>query len=273
MSVRQMAHISEGASKSYRDDIGPGYESLYGVRMRSTHTTILTDVKKGDPVAQGRFFRRYADPICCYFMAKGFDRDTAKELLSRVTVKLVRRSDRTDQNMLLGEYDREQGSFRRFLFRILDNEAKSFWRDQNTKQGQWDRQVGRLDISPTGHAQEPIADDLTPETEFDRRRARIILSDAFQAVRDREAAMQGKDQGVPSNLDMLLAYYFDNKRWVQIANECGLSDNAVKGRAAAAAGWLRDAIISLLCDEGMSGAEIEEEVRQLLASLASGRRE
>jgi DNA-directed RNA polymerase specialized sigma24 family protein len=259
-------HIANRPDDSqFQDNNGSIFHSdIIGAHMLTTSTTVVTGIKKGDPVAQVRFMRIYGDPCRCYYEAKngkwGFDRDTAKELAKNVLEKLCLEKK-------LHSYEHIPGvtKFHSYLFTVLDNAACDHLRRKMKKL--MDRAVPiDTDSEPIGmpaYTQLPEAGIKSERACIEKLRRRI-LGEAIQVVKERE--VQGnpdKGKSVPFDVDILIWMKCEGRTSPEIASETEISDNAVRARARAAKIRLREAIREILREDGMTEGEIDDEIADL----------
>ena len=166
---------------------------------------------------------------------------------------------------LLGEsqpllkYDRDRGRFRPFLITVLEN----FLKNHHRNSGALKRGGGTTVLSVDWQALEqlcPGSADASPEVEFDRTYARVILERSLAAVR---ADFARSRRGV--RVEPLLSRLIDGKTttYEDMAVELGMSAGALRTAASRLLAQLRVRVHQEVARTVPVGADVDAELRHL----------
>jgi len=227
----------------------------------TTHWTVVLTAQSGSPAAQNaleELCRTYWRPIYAFLRREGRSPEDAQDLTQGFFAQLLERSD----------FDcvrREKGRLRSYLLGSLKNFLSNDRRRLNTLK----RGAGRTPISFEDLQDEENAgletSGLLADRLYDRRWALAMLDRVFARL----TAEYGKlgRPGLYERLSELLSDEPNQPSQAEIAQEFGMTENAVKQ----ALHRLRQRYRELLRDEIASTVatsdDIESELRDLIAAL------
>lgn len=249
--------------------------------MGTTHTSIIDGVKLRCSDAQARLDRQYRDPIRSYFAATGekgwaLGDDVAEDLAAEMITDLCFPKDSSGR-IKLDTYGRRpvQRSFRRWLFRVLDNKARDYLRRiQRSKElfvhEDTDGAV-HLPENDTSPSTLMTDSEISFMTIWRRDIIRQALEDA-RAVETKGNPSKGTVVGgtlVPFDVDVVVRYETQGESYKDIADDAGLTEDAVRARARAGRQRLRAAIRALLKAENPDWSEerLDDEIIVLAGPL------
>lgn len=201
----------------------------------------------------------YWYPIYCLIRRQGHGPEEAADLTQGYMVQLLEKG-------YLRQISRERGKFRSFLFvsvkHFLSNERD---RERAAKRGGGRAQVSLDAEAAEGRYRIEPADDLTPETLFERRWATTVLERAMRRMHD-EAVQAGEERRF-EELKTFVTGEEPAPAHRDVAGRLGMTEAAVGvavHRMRRKFGQLlRDEIAQTVADP----ADIDGEVRHLLAAL------
>jgi RNA polymerase sigma factor (sigma-70 family) len=209
--------------------------------------------------AMGELARQYWFPLYAYLRRKGLAPPQAEDLVQGFFTRLLEKD-------ALAAADRSRGKFRSFLLASLQNFLANEWDKAHAQKRGGTAAILAFDAldAETRYAAEP-ADEMTPERVFERRWALAVLDQVLTRLRE-EYAQRGQT-AVFAALEAQVLVGGDTVSHRQIAAQLGLTEGAAK----VAAHRLRQRFRQLLRDEisqtVSDHALVDEELRQLLASL------
>jgi len=240
-----------------------GFQYTQAREFRTTHwSAVLLAGRAASPEgdrALEELCRTYWYPLYAYVRRQGRSAEDAQDLTQGFFARLLERKH-------LSLADPQRGRFRTFLLSSLKNFLITEWEKSRTlKRGgghaflSWDEQNAE-----NRYLAEPV-DDLTPERIYEKRWAVTLLEQVMTRLREQYAA-NGKSQLFdalkPHVWADTLADGYDS-----IAAQLGMSDGALR----VAMHRLRESFRELLRAEVActveSPAEVDEELRHLVASL------
>jgi RNA polymerase sigma factor (sigma-70 family) len=205
--------------------------------------------------------RIYWRPIHAYVRRRGCPPDVAQDLTQEFFARLLASRD-------LARVDRAKGRFRSFLLVSLQHFLANDWdRTQAQKRGggvehiSWDS-----DATVASGASAPV-DTLTPERAFEREWALTLLNGVLDDLQRNYAA-----DGKAALFDALKGSLLGERpatHYRQIGTALGLSEGAVKVAAHRLRARYREAVRQAIARTVETSAEIDEEIRQLFAAVAS----
>jgi RNA polymerase sigma factor (sigma-70 family) len=236
-----------------------------GGNFETTHWSLVILAGRGDSAeardALDALCRTYWRPIHAYVRRQGYPPDVAQDLTQEFFTRLLASRD-------LAEVDRAKGRFRSFLLASLRHFLANDWdRTQALKRGggvehvPWDPEATVARGTP-----EP-ADTLTPERVFERQWALTVLDGALGRLQ-REYAADGK-AALFDALKGTLVGERPATHYRQIGADLGMSEGAVKVAAHRLRARYRDDVRSSIARTVETGAQVDEEIRQLFAAFAS----
>src|SRR5438477_5489430 len=231
--------------------------------IAATHwSVVLTASQSASPqaeVALEKLCRVYWYPLYAFVRRQGHSPEDAEDLIQGFFARLLQRKD-------LETVQRERGRFRSYLLVSL----KHFTLNEQLRARAEKRGGGQPLISldeveaEKRFAQEPV-DNSTPEKIFERRWAMALLDKVLERLRHEHEAT--------GRLRL-----FESLRWVlsdepaeqsqaQIGAQLGLSTGAVKQAVRRLRQRYRELLHEEVADTVATGADIDDEVRHLVAVL------
>ncbi|HWN95164.1 MAG TPA: RNA polymerase sigma factor [Methylomirabilota bacterium] len=205
--------------------------------------------------------RAYWYPLYAYVRRQGHSPDDAQDLTQEFFARLL-------EHKYVRLADRQRGRFRTFLLSSLKNFLINEWEKSRTaKRGGADATFSLDEQDAEGrYLAEPV-DGLTPERIYEKRWAVTLLEKVLARLRDKYMA-----DGKAPLFDALKPYVWGETLtdgYDEIGARLGMSAGALR----IAMHRLRESYRELLRDEVArtvaSPAEIDEELRQLVAALRS----
>jgi RNA polymerase sigma-70 factor (ECF subfamily) len=202
--------------------------------------------------------RAYWLPLYAFVRRKGFEPADAEDYTQAFFQRLLERND-------LAHVSQDKGRFRSFLMAALQH----FISDELDRARALKRGGGRQHLRLDTTDAEPLyaaemVDGETPERAFDRNWTRALLARAGTRLRN-ECAAAGKEELFAA----VGPETGGEESQAAIAARLGLTESAVKSAAFRLRQRYRELIIDEVAQTVSNPAELEEELRQLLA--ASGR--
>lgn len=231
----------------------------------TTHwSVVLTAGDSQSPqagAALDRLCRSYWYPLYAYVRRRGHDAETAKELTQEFFALLLGKH-------LLAGVDPTKGKFRSWLLGVMNHFLAHEWAKVRAQKRGGGQPAFSLDdaVADERYRLDP-ADESTPEKIFDRRWAFTVLDQAATRLRE-EYEAAGKGALYPT-LKGFVSAESQPVSYEEAARHLGLSPGAVKS----AIHRLRQRYQELIRDEiaqtVTSAAEVDEEIRYLLAVIRS----
>jgi RNA polymerase sigma factor (sigma-70 family) len=203
----------------------------------------------------------YWYPIYAYIRRRGHGPDDTEDLTQSFFAELLRPG-------ALAGVDPSKGKFRTFLlacFRHFLGHRRDH--DRALKRG-GGRPTLSIDVrdAEDRYRNEPV-DSLTPEALFDRRWALTLLESVFGDLRA-DYASRGKS-ALFEALKSHLTGGPETPRLAEVASDLGMTEGAVQVAVHRLRGRYREALLTRIGVTVSDPAEIEEEVRDLFAAVAS----
>jgi RNA polymerase sigma-70 factor (ECF subfamily) len=229
----------------------------------ATHWTVVLTAARGRESAHAEqalaeLCQTYWYPLYAYLRRHGERAETAEDLTQSFIMRLL-------SPKFLANVDRQKGRFRAFLLASL----KNFLADERDREQAQRRGGGQTIISIDGLAAEARyrlepSDQLTPEKLFDRQWALSVLQSVLVEMQQ-ESAAAGKSALFaaiqPTLTDRGAAPYS------VIGAKLGMSEGAVKAAAYRLRQRFRELLIAHIAQTVADPNEIEDEIRDLMASL------
>lgn len=230
----------------------------------TTHWSVVLSAGQGGSSAADealeQLCRAYWFPLYAYVRQRGYNPEDAQDLTQAFFLRLLERD-------LLADLKPAGAKFRSFLLSALKNHLAGEWvRARAAKRGGFQVVLSLDALDPeTRYSQEP-ADPKAPELAFDRRWAEAVLDQALERLRT-EQTLEGKGTLFEA-LAGTLTGDLPTQPYAALAAQLGASEAAVK----MAAHRLRKRYGELLrfevANTVSTAAEVQEELRCLLAALA-----
>jgi DNA-directed RNA polymerase specialized sigma24 family protein len=235
-----------------------------GVAFTTTHWSVVLEAKGSTPVAQAaleRLCHTYWRPIYGFVRRQGVDPEEAKDLTQGFFTLILERKD-------FQSVRQEKGRLRSFLLASVKHFMANERRDAATIKRGGGRTLIPLDwIGSDDSTEFDRSDMLSADLLYDRGWAFTVLDRVF--ARLREESQGSASAPLLERLNTLLSDEPDRPSQAEIAREFGMTENAVKQ----AFHRLRQRYRQLLREEVAhtvaTPAEIEDELRHLIAALRS----
>ena len=230
----------------------------------TTHWSVVLEAQGESPAAQEaleNLCRTYWRPIYGFVRREGAKPEEAKDITQGFFLVLLERKD-------FSSVRQEKGRLRSFLLASLKHFMANERRDAATLKRGGGRMLLPLDgIESYDVSDVDRGDMLSPDLLYDRRWAFTVLDRVF--ARLREESQKSLNPPLLQRLNTLLSDEPDRPSQGEIAREFGMTENAVKQ----AFHRLRQRYRQLLREEVAhtvaTPAEIEHELRHLIAALRS----
>jgi RNA polymerase sigma-70 factor (ECF subfamily) len=200
----------------------------------------------------------YWYPLYAFVRRKGHSHADAEELTQGFFAHLL------DRNRLQLA-DRQQGRFRSFLLRSLENYMIQDWRKRSAQKRGGDTTILRLDFEEADqrYSREP-ADKMTPQKLYDRKWALEVLQQVLQQLES-----WYKDRGKQGLFEALKPYLVNASpgSWKEVAEEHSLNEIAVKVAAHRMRQKYRGLLREWIGHTVESPGEIEQEINDLFTAL------
>jgi len=230
----------------------------------TTHWSVVLKAQGESPAAQEaleNLCRTYWRPIYGFVRREGARPDEAQDITQGFFALILERKD-------FSSVRREKGRLRSFLLASL----KHFMANERRDAAAIKRGRGRAPIPLDGIESYKVSDldrgdMLSPDLLYDRRWAFTVLDRVFARLRDE--SQRSLNPPLLQRLNTLLSDEPERPSQAEIAREFGMTENAVKQ----AFHRLRQRYRQLLREEVAhtvaTPAEIEDELRHLIAALRS----
>jgi RNA polymerase sigma-70 factor (ECF subfamily) len=230
----------------------------------TTHWSVVLEAQGESPAAQQALedlCRTYWRPIYSFARREGANPEEAKDITQGFFALILERKD-------FSSVRQEKGRLRSFLLASLKHFMANERRDAATLKRGGGRTPLPLDgVESYDSSDVDRGDMLSPDLLYDRRWAFTVLDRVF--ARLRQESQRSLNPPLLQRLNTLLSDEPDRPSQAEIAREFGMSENAVKQ----AFHRLRQRYRQLLHEEVArtvaTPAEIEDELRHLIAALRS----
>ena len=234
------------------------------IAFTTTHWSVVLEAQGESPGAQEaleELCRTYWRPIYGFVRREGVGREEAKDITQGFFALILERKD-------FSSVRQEKGRLRSFLLASLKHFMANERRDAAAIKRGGGRTLIPLDeITAEDSSEFDRSGMLSADLLYDRRWAFTVLDRVF--ARLREESQRSANAPLLERLNTLLSDEPDRPSQAEIAREFGMTENAVKQ----AFHRLRQRYRQLLREEVAhtvaTPAEIEEELRHLIAALRS----
>jgi len=219
--------------------------------FRSTHWTMVLDASRaGAEFSQEAFaslYLAYWHPLYVYVRRRGFSPEEAEDITQDFFARLLEKES-------LAGLQREGGRFRSFLLGAMQNFLADRWdRAQAQKRGRGQKLLSLdTDDGETWLQALALAEDLTPETAFERHWAMALLEHVGDLVRADEVK-SGKGD------------VFEDLRPHLQSDRAGLPYSGIAARHGMSVGAIKVAVHRL---RHRFGQRLREEIARTVSSLA-----
>ncbi len=204
--------------------------------------------------------RTYWYPLYAYIRRRGYEVEEAQDLTQEFFTEML-------ENHWLKSADPQRGKFRSFLLGAMNHFLANDWRRAHTLKRGGGKALISLDDTAERRYAADAATGLTPEKMYERRWAWSLFERAFSRLREQYAAA-GKAR-LYDVLKGFLADDIDEGDYARLAGQLEMTHGAV----GTAVHRLRDRYRELVREEVAhtvaDPAEVEDEIRSLLAALSS----
>lgn len=156
--------------------------------FQRTHWTRILSIRTDDDAHRetvaNELLKTYWKPVYCYLRRKGYDNETAKDLVQGFFLEVVLGRE------LIQQADPAKGRFRTFLLTALDRYVTSVHRAESAAKRKPDARLLHLDGIGWDDVRQP-AHAATPEETFNCAWASALLDDVLAAL-EHECAEAGK---------------------------------------------------------------------------------
>jgi len=206
--------------------------------------------------------RSYWYPLYAYVRRRGYGPEDAQDLTQDFFAQLLRKN-------YPARADRVKGRFRSFLLHAL-NQSLIDHRERASalKRGGGQVFISLDEESPEERYRLEVADELTPEKLFERRWAQTVLDHALARLRS-EFVAAGKGE----TYEVLQAFEPGEQcplSYAEAAARLGVSESAVKSMIHRLRQRHRELVREEIAHTVPTVAEIDEELRHLVAVLRGG---
>jgi RNA polymerase sigma factor (sigma-70 family) len=234
------------------------------VAFTTTHWSVVLEAQSPTPAAQAaleKLCTTYWRPIYEFVRREGAKPEEAKDITQGLFALILERRD-------FQSVRQEKGRLRSFLLAALKHFMMNERRDASTiKRGSGQTLIPLDEIESYDSSEFDRSDMLSADLLYDRRWAFTVLNRVF--ARLREESQRSTNAPLLERLNTLLSDEPDRPSQAEIAREFGMTENAVKQ----AFHRLRQRYRQLLREEVAhtvaTPAEIEDELRHLVAALRS----
>ena len=237
--------------------------AYHGPAFTTTHWSVVLEAQGESPAAQEaleNLCRGYWRPIYGFVRRQGIKPEEAKDVTQGFFALILERKG-------FHSVRQEKGRLRSFLLASLKNFMANERRDAATIKRGGGRTLIPLDGIDWYDFSEFDRDMLSPDLLYDRRWAFTVLDRVY--ARLREESQRSLNPPLLQRLNILLSDEPERPSQADIAREFGMTENAVKQ----AFHRLRQRCRQLLREEVAhtvaTPAEIEDELRHLIAALRS----
>jgi len=202
----------------------------------------------------------YWYPLYAFVRRQGHAPHDAQDLTQEFFARLLERN-------ALGAADRERGRFRSFLLATLKNFLRDEWDKLRAQKRGGGQNLISLDAgdAESRYALEPV-NTLTADRIFERRWAMLLLDRAVERLRTEHQAA-GKLAQFEA-LKASLAGARESQPYSELAAQLGQSEGAVKVAVHRLRQRYREVIRAEIAETVASEAEVEAELKHLMAALA-----
>jgi DNA-directed RNA polymerase specialized sigma24 family protein len=241
-----------------------GPASAGGIAFTTTHWSVVLEARGESPAAQQaleRLCRIYWRPIYGFVRRQGANPEEAKDLTQGFFALILERKD-------FQSVRQEKGRLRSFLLASLKHFMANERRDAATIKRGGGRTLIPLDwIEPEDFTEFDRSDRLSADLLYDRKWAFTVLDRVF--ARLREESQASANAPLLERLNTLLSDEPDRPSQADIAREFGMTENAVKQAFYRLRQRYRQLLREEVAHTVATPAEIEDELRHLVAALRS----
>jgi RNA polymerase sigma factor (sigma-70 family) len=229
----------------------------------ATHwSAVLAAGQPGSPgaaAAMEELCRTYWYPLYAYIRRRGHEVEEAQDLTQEFFARML-------ENHWLKSADPKLGKFRSFLLGAMNHFLANDWRRGRTLKRGGGKTLISLDDTAEKRYALDAASDLTPEKIYERRWAWSLFERAVSRLREQyTAAGQAK---LYNALKDFLADDITEADYARVAGELGMTRGAVATSVHRLRARYRELVREEVAHTVASPAEVEDEMRSLLAALS-----
>jgi len=230
----------------------------------STHWSVVLSAGKVDwqdaRNALNQLCQSYWYPVYAYIRRRVPNLHESQDLTQEFFTHLIEKST-------ISAADRHKGRFRTFLLTALKSFLANQWQKGQAQKRGGGQTVLSLDF-PSGDARflAGPTTEATPDWLFDREWAISLLDDVVGRLHD-EYARQGK-QHIFDSLKGTITAQERQRPYSQVAHELGISENAAQVAAHRLRRRYRELLRQEIAKTVAEPADIDDEIRSLIATFA-----
>ena len=233
--------------------------------FQTTHwSVVLAAGQAGAPRAEAaieNLCRTYWYPLYAYVRRQGHNAHDAQDLTQEFFARML-------EKRYLQLADRERGRFRSFLLTSLQHFLVNEWvRGQAQKRGGGQQSIALDEAAADRIFQQEPAAQLAPEMLYDKRWAITLLDRAMDRLGADYAA--GGKRDLFDQLKSLLLVENSGETYRELGGQSGLSEGATKVAVHRLRKRFRDAVRAEIAQTVATPAEVDEELRFLMAAMSS----
>jgi RNA polymerase sigma factor (sigma-70 family) len=230
----------------------------------TTHWSVVLEAQGESPAAQEALedlCRTYWRPIYSFVRREGVRPEEAKDITQGFFALILERKD-------FQSVRQEKGRLRSFLLASLKHFMANERRDAAAiKRGGGRALIPLNEVDSYDSSEFDRGETLSPDLLYDRRWAFTVLDRVF--ARLREESQRSLNPPLLQRLNTLLSHEPDRPSQAEIAREFGMTENAVKQAFHRLRQHYRQLLREEVAHTVTTPAEIEDELRHLIAALRS----
>jgi len=231
----------------------------------TTHWSVVLTAGRSDTTraqdALAKLCQNYWHPLYAYVRRRGYSPEDAQDLTQEFFARLL-------EHDAIAGVSPEKGRFRSFLLASMNHFLSDEWDKARAEK----RGAGKIVSLDTEHAEtwlrQQAIEKLTPEKAFELRWAITLLEEVYRRL-EAEHRRQGKHE-IFDTLRATLAGPGNSAPYAELAARLGLNEGAVKVAVHRLRQRYRTLLRETIAETVGSEAEIEEELRYLLRTVAGG---
>jgi len=234
-----------------------------GVAFTTTHWSVVLEAQGESPAAQAaleQICRIYWRPIYSFIRRQGTKPEEAKDITQGFFALILERKD-------FQSVRRERGRLRSFLLASLKHFMMNERRDAATIKRGGGRILIPLDEISDDSSELDRSDAVSADQLYDRNWAFTVLDRVFARIH--EESQGSASASLFEQLNTLLSDEPDRPSQAEIAREFGMTENAVKQAFYRLRQRYRQLLREEVAQTVATPAEIEDELRDLIAALRS----
>ena len=231
-----------------------------GKAFRTTQWSLVDAASADSKDALEELCQTYWPPLHFYLRRLGFGEPEAEDLIQAFFVRLL-------EHRLIAAADVHRGRFRTFLLTALRRFVINEWKQENAlKRGGGVSRV-LMNINDVGAlADAEVGKDVTPERQFERQWATLIIQQAFLVL-----AAEYTAAGQQSTFDTLLPFIAGeaSQSYDELAAELQSTAGALRMAVSRMRARWREQIRAEIRKTVHTDSEVDDEIRSLFQALQS----